>query len=249
MGNYVRFFILLTIKVVSRLLYRHRLEWTAPPPADFWSRLRVVNVLNHTSLYEWLYAGTLPNVMLWRIAAHSVVPIADKTIRRPVVGRFLGVLAPHFVPLTRESDHTWAELLDATDDPDSMVIIFPEGRMKRANGLDRNGEPMTVRGGISDILEAIPKGMMAIVYSGGLHHVQRPGETLPRLFKTLRLRIEPVEIAEYVARVRGAKPEDRFKRAVKHDLEARRNLHCTELERRNGISYDAPRQDGMRRSD
>ena len=56
--------------------------------------------------------------------------------------------------------------------------------MKRRNGLDSQGQPMTVRGGIADILEAIPSGPMLIAYSGGLHHVQAPGETLPAVFRT-----------------------------------------------------------------
>jgi len=108
--------------------------------------------------------------------------------------------------------------------------------MKRATGLDKHGQPMTVRGGIADILTAIPDGLMMIIYSGGLHHVQAPGQAFPRLFKTLRLRFEVVEIESYVKEVR-ANTEGRFKRAVKTDLEARRSLHCDELEARNGISY------------
>ena len=37
-------------------------------------------------------------------------------------------------------------------DEDAVVIILPEGRMKRATGLDKKGMPMTVRGGVADIL-------------------------------------------------------------------------------------------------
>jgi hypothetical protein len=37
-----------------------------------------------------------------------------------------------------------------------MVLMAPEGRMKRADGLDAHGQPMTVRGGIADILEVVP---------------------------------------------------------------------------------------------
>ena len=63
-------------------------------------------------------------------------------------------------------------------DPDAMVLILPEGRMKRATGLDSEGKPMTVRGGIADILETIGEGRMLLAYSGGLHHVQAPGRAL-----------------------------------------------------------------------
>ena len=65
-----------------------------------------------------------------------------------------------------------------------MVIILPEGRMKRENGLDLHGNPMNVRGGIADILLAMKQGRMLIAYSGGLHHVQFPGG-VPRIFKTV----------------------------------------------------------------
>jgi hypothetical protein len=47
-----------------------------------------------------------------------------------------------------------------------------------------------VRGGIADILEAIPSGRMLLAYSGGLHHVQAPGEHVPRPFRTLYLNLE-----------------------------------------------------------
>ena len=46
--------------------------------------------------------------------------------------------------------------------------------MKRANGMDLEGMPMTIRGGVADLLMAIPGGRMLIAYSGGLHHVQVP---------------------------------------------------------------------------
>ena len=92
-----------------------------------------------------------------------------------MVGRFFRILAANVVSITRERDHTWRDVL-ATIDPDSMVLILPEGRMKRLNGLDSNGQPMTVRGGIADILETIERGPMLVAYSGGLHHVQAPGE-------------------------------------------------------------------------
>jgi len=39
---------------------------------------------------------------------------------------------------------------------------------------------------------------MLIAYSGGLHHVQVPGK-LPRAFKTVRLRLEIVDIARNIA--------------------------------------------------
>jgi hypothetical protein len=106
-----------------------------------------------------------------------------------------------------------------------MVVIAPEGRMMRANGLDSQGKPMTVRGGVADILEVIPAGRMLIAYSGGLHHVQIPGGR-PKIFKTVRLRVEEVEIAEYRAAILDQTSPDGFKKAVIADLERRRDEYC-----------------------
>ena len=60
---------------------------------------------------------------------------------------------------------------------DSMVLILPEGRMRRRNGLDSEGRPMTARGGVADILRAIDDGQLLMAYSGGLHHVQIPASS------------------------------------------------------------------------
>ena len=85
---------------------------------------------------------------------------------------------------------------------------------------------MTVRGGIADILEAIPSGPMLIAYSGGLHHVQAPGEHWPRLFRTIRMNLEWVDIETYRReRLAEAGSEAGFKRAVVDDLERRREAH------------------------
>src|SRR4029077_15050444 len=94
-------------------------------------------------------------------------------------------------------------------------------------GLDSEGKPMTVRGGIADIVETIGDGRMLLAYSGGLHHVQIPGERWPRLFKTIRLRLELLDIAEYRDQMMEAGGGPRgFKRAVVNDLERRRDLLC-----------------------
>ena len=121
-----------------------------------------------------------------------------------------------------------------------MIIIFPEGRMKRANGLDKHGRPMTVRGGIADILRQHEGGPMLIAYSGGMHHIQVPGQHLPRLFRTIRLRFEGLEIEAYRQGIgMHLKPID-FKRAVRSDLERRRDLYCPPLEAAAGIRYPSP---------
>lgn len=170
--------------------------------------------------------------------ATASVPAAEKTTSRPIVGQFFKLVGAHVVSISRERDHTWREVL-AHIDPDSMVVILPEGRMKRSNGLDSKGHPMTVRGGIADILEAIPEGPMLIAYSGGLHHVQAPGEHLPRPFRTIRMNFELVDIATYRAeRMREADGPIAFKRAVVEDLERRRDLHCPFLISPAGRLFD-----------
>ncbi len=107
-------------------------------------------------------------------------------------------------------------------DPRALIVIAPEGRMMRANGLDSQGKPMTVRGGIADILAAIPSGRILLAYSAGLHHVQVPGQRIPRLFQDVRMSLEMLDIAEYKQQL-GLDPTHRsFKPAVKQDLERRR---------------------------
>jgi hypothetical protein len=225
--EYLVFLLLVAVKVFTRLFYRVEMEWVGDPPRDRWRRIRLVAILNHTSLYEPLFAAGTPNHFLWRLARHGVVPIAQKTSGRALVGRFFGLIAQHVIPITRARDETWSEVL-ARIDPDAMVAILPEGRMKRANGLDSQGRSMTVRGGIAEILESIGDGRMLLAYSGGLHHVQVPGERFPKLWKTIRMRLELLDIGTYrremLARA-GGDPEG-FKAAVIADLEARRDRLC-----------------------
>jgi hypothetical protein len=222
---YLVFLILLGVKIVSRIFYRIEFEWIGDPPRDRWKHHRIMAFLNHTSLYEPLYAGGVPNSWLWRLARHGVAPIASKTADRPLVGRFFGLIAQNVISITRARDETWSEVLRQID-PDAMVAILPEGRMKRANGLDSQGRPMTVRGGIADILESIDDGRMLLAYSGGLHHVQVPGEKNPRVFQTLRMRLELVDIGAYREQMMAVYGPRGFKKAVAEDLERRRDLYC-----------------------
>jgi 1-acyl-sn-glycerol-3-phosphate acyltransferase len=227
--SFLSYSVLLGINALSRAFYRHDVRWVEPPPEDPWSSLRLVAILNHTSLYEPILAGGVPRGLLRQIARHGVVPVAEKTLRRPMVGRFFQLVAPDVVPVTRQRDQSWTELTSRVR-PDSLVIILPEGRMKRATGLDKEGNPMTVRGGIADLLRAIPSGSMLLAYSGGLHHVQHPGELLPRPFKTVRMRLELLDIAAYRDRLVREHGRHGFKLAVIRDLEARRDMHLREME-------------------
>jgi hypothetical protein len=215
---------LFTLNVVTRIFYRHDFAFLGTTPNDPWANLRLVIFLNHTSLFEPVFLGAVPARFLWRLAAHGVVPAASKTTDRPLVGIVFRFVAHHVIAITRQRDDTWFQVL-RTIDPDSMVVIAPEGRMKRENGLDLHGNPMTVRGGVADILEAIQSGRMLIAYSGGLHHVQVPGHA-PRIFKKVKLRVENLDIAEYVAEMHRRGPAEEFKKNVIRDLEARRDQNC-----------------------
>ena len=227
MRKYLVFLVLGTARLISKAFFSREMNWVGgTPPGDPWRGIRVLCFLNHTSLFEWLFIAMAPSRFLWRVANHGVVPAAEKTTSRPIVGHFFKLLGAHVVSISRERDHTWRDVLSRID-PDSMVIILPEGRMKRPGGLDSKGQPMTVRGGIADILEAIPEGPMLVAYSGGLHHVQAPGERLPRMFRKIRMNFELLDIATYRAeRMREAEGPIGFKRAVVDDLERRRDRNC-----------------------
>ena len=220
------FAMLLALKYLSKIFYRHDFRWVGDVPPNPWKNIRLVAFLNHTSLFEPVFLGGVPNSFVWDIAAHGVIPAAEKTTGRPLVGLIFKFVAHKVIAVTRERDHTWFQLLNAID-PHSMVIIAPEGRMKRANGLDLQGNPMTVRGGIADILLAMKEGRMLAAYSGGLHHVQVPGH-VPRVFKTVRMRLEDVDIARYIEEMMAAGGPDQFKKNVMRDLDRRRDTYCIE---------------------
>jgi hypothetical protein len=220
------FTLLYGLKFLSRVFYTFDFAFIPPVPHKPWRRIHLVVFLNHTSLFEPLFLGVPPASFIWRLAAHGVVPAADKTTDRPLVGMVFKFIAHRVIPITRQRDDTWTQVL-STIGENSMVAIAPEGRMKRANGLDLHGNPMTVRGGVADILLALKKGKMLLAYSGGLHHVQVPGHA-PRIFKTVRLRVQILDIEGYIAEMLANGGPEQFKRNVIKDLETRRDLYCPE---------------------
>jgi hypothetical protein len=225
LGTYFRFVVLLGLKVVARTFYRADATGIdgGPIPGYPWENVRLICFLNHTSLYEPIFAAAVPNRFMWQIASRAVVPIADVTFERSILGLFFRTIVPHAVSISREADRTWDQLLQKIDE-NVLVIILPEGRMRRGNGLDRHNKPMTARGGIAHILERIDSGQLLMAYSGGLHHVQIPGQKFPHLFKTIRIRFELLDIAQY--RTELQRSGARLKNAVKADLDRRRDLYC-----------------------
>ena len=219
------FLVIFKVHVLSRLFFRLEKEWIGDEPENYATDTRIIALLNHTSLYEPLVAGYAPINLLWKIARHGVLPVAEKTMKRQRVGLFFSLLVRHVVVVTRQRDHTWDEVLNRIDSK-AIVIILPEGRMKRADGLDSLGRQMTIRGGIADILETLPGGRMLIVYNEGLHHIQVPGELLPTPFKAIKVRMEMVDITDYKAEVAAEYPELDFTGAVIADLTRRRDEYC-----------------------
>lgn len=221
------YLMLLATKAISRFFYRYEVDWIGRLPKDPWKNIRLVLLLNHTSLFEPLFAGWLPNRFLRSIARNGLVPIADKTMLRPLVGRFFRLVADNVVPISRKRDRSWERFV-RTIRAGSMVVMAPEGRMKRSTGLDLSGSPMTVRGGVADLLKQIKAGRMLIAYSGGLHHVQAPGQRIPRLFKTLRMRVESLDIFAYSQMI-ATHTNGHFRQAVIEDLQIRRDQYCPGL--------------------
>ena len=95
--------------------------------------------------------------------------------------------------------------------------------MKRRNGLDSMGRPMTVRGGIADIMRSVRAGRVLIVYSRGRHHIQAPGDRLPLLFKDVQARMEVLDIADYCRQLGIDGDEKAFQSNVIRDLTERRD--------------------------
>ena len=218
------FLLLALVNISARVFFKLKNDWITPEPENYAKGTRIITILNHTSLYEPLIAGYAPYNLLWKFARHGVLPVAEKTMRRRI-GLFFSFLVRHVVVVTRKRDNTWDQVLNHVDSK-AIVIILPEGRMMRADGLDSKGREMTIRGGIADMLEVLPDGRMLMVYSGGLHHIQVPGELLATPFKTIKCRMEMIEIADYKVQLAQDYPNASFQRAVVTDLTRRRDKYC-----------------------
>ncbi len=222
MRRILAFLILSLVKTLSLVFYRSRFRWLTERPRGHWKKTRLVVFLNHTSLYEPLFVSAFPYSYLWHLAGHLSVPGADITLNRPLVGTFWKLMIPNITSITRKKDASWENFRRSIDEA-SVIIIAPEGRMKRPGGLDKNGKPMSVKGGVADIIEEVSGGMV-LAFSGGLHHVQKPGERFPRIFKTIRMNLAYLDLEDYRRRFPGT-PRER-KLQIIRDLEARLLRDC-----------------------
>lgn len=223
MKSFVSFLTLLFIKGFSRLFFRYKVGW--PGTEIKWNEVRVIVLLNHTSLLEPLWLGFLPIRFLRRLSRRMVAPGADKTLNRPVVGFLYKIFSPGMTSITRKRDGSWKQFMESIYD-DSIIVIVPEGRMKRKNGLDLNGEKMTVRAGIADVLQGVSNGQLVLAYSGGLHHVHVPGERSYHLFKTLSVNIDVYDVEGYKNSFGEEVGSSTWRRKVVDDLQWRLENRC-----------------------
>lgn len=232
----VRFSALVLAKYAFSVLYRLEKQWVSRPTPVPYSKVRVLVLLNHTSLMEPVYLSALPLRFLWRLASRGVVPGADKTLQRPILGKVYRLLVGRMVSISRKRDATWDGFMGSIQ-PESLILIAPEGRMKRLSGYDRDGMPMTVRGGIADILNQFNSGSILLAYSGGLHHVLAPEQRFPRFFKRIALRLELLDLASYKASIGWSNDAEHCKQAVIDDLTRRMQRHCPWLEHTSGHAF------------
>lgn len=220
--NKMRFSFLAGLKIVSNIIYPSQLNWITDEP-DSWDDISLILVLNHTSLFEFVYGVTLPYSFLNNLSKKLCIPVADKTMKKPIAGTIFKLLTPYTVSLTRKRDESWQKFLD-TLDGDKMCIFMPEGQMKRKNGLDKNGNPMRVKKGVYELLQKYRGKKMSLVYSHGLHHVMAPEDKLPKIFKKISADIEALYVNDYLKQFEN---EDDPAQAVANDLQARRDKYCS----------------------
>jgi hypothetical protein len=213
-----------SIKIFSLIFYRTEAHWITPKKDIKWDKVRLVVILNHTSLFEPLFISIIPNLRIWRAIKLVVVPIADVTMNRPIVGKLFKIFVPNCIPITRKRDDSWDKFMSHTSKK-SISLLFPEGRMKRIDGLDKHGNPMSVKGGVADILSELEKGKLLIAYSGGLHHVQSPGQKIPNIFQKIKITMEELDIKEY-KNDHTAENHPEFRKNIINDLEERMKKYC-----------------------
>ncbi len=221
----IRFFLFLILKSLRLIFYPTRLRWVQQPTGKSWENVNLIFVLNHTSLFEQIFVGITPIKFLYRMSKSFVLPAAQETLKHPFFGSFIKILSPRVVPITRKRDESWAHFLKQIK-KDNILIAMPEGRMKRPNGLDKDGKKMTVRGGAYEMLDRYRHREAIFLYSDGLHHILPPGSYFPKVFKTLSATLEAVQVGEYLDALAKKYPDEHLKFVVANDLDRRRDFYC-----------------------
>lgn len=234
MFKFLSFLCMALVKVLAHAFYKGEVNWLSEERYESVPDIRLMIFLNHTSLFEPILIRFAPWGLVWRFSRELVIPGADITLKRPLAGSILRAMMPGCIPITRKNDHSWLHFLSHVNS-DVLTAILPEGRMMRRGGLDKFGKPMSVRGGVADILNCLDEGKILFVYSGGLHHVQAPGDKLPKLFKTLRVNMEIVDIAIYKSQFGASDSDsqmasDSFKKQVVADMNQRLQTRLPKLD-------------------
>jgi hypothetical protein len=220
------FLLLSAVKIASHVFYKSEINYFSQDGEKHFADARIFVFLNHTSLYEPLFLCALPFSFLWKIAGHNRSPGANITLSRPIVGLFWKILLPKITSITRKRDDTWRFFLESIRESD-LIMIAPEGCMKRPNGLDKYGNKMIIRGGVAEILDKIHDGYMILALSGGLHHIQIPGQVIPKLFKKISMKIEFIDIKKYKKKFSTKSVE--IRKLIVEDLQRRLESDCPEV--------------------
>ena len=216
----IRYACLAGLKMAGYVIYPSRLDWISKEPKA-WNDVSLILILNHTSLFEFVYGVSLPFSFLNELSKRLIIPVADSTMKSPIGNFVFSNLAPKTIGLTRRRDESWQRFLDSIDSND-ICIFMPEGRMKRLDGLDKSGKPMTMKKGVVDLLGKYRGKKMVIVYSSGLHHVLAPGQRIPKIFQPIFAKTELMDVSSYLEQFSN---EDLYE-AIPKDLEKRRNRFC-----------------------
>ncbi len=219
--DYIRFVFLAVLKTLGYLFYPSKLDWVSRPPDD-WSQVSLVLILNHTSLFEFVYGVAVPYRFLWLLSRRLVIPVADVTLSRPIAGFILSRLSPKTIGISRKRDESWQKFLAGVHQ-DDICIFMPEGQMKRKDGLNKDGGPMVVRHGVYELLSKFRGKNMLLVYSKGLHHVLAPGDVFPKIFKKIEASVEFLEVNTYLSQF---SQEEQPRKALAKDLQTRRDRYC-----------------------
>lgn len=121
--NNIRLAFLLLLKAWGYIIYSSKLKWIGSKDEN-WDDVSLILILNHTSLFKFVYA--------------------DKTMNKKIGGFVFKHLAPKTISLTKKRDDSLNMFLDS---------IMPEGQMKRKSGLDKNGNPMRGKTGVYELLK------------------------------------------------------------------------------------------------